>query len=123
MEENIQAKDAQQALMDLALDSAKENKQHAKRWFRAFVISNVLWAVVFIVAISLFFYRESQFEYEASETNETTTVYQDTGEGAGNNIYQAGEYATYNEGGELNGEAGDQDNEDYKDGEENEGNK
>lgn len=30
---------------------------------------------------------------------ETTTVTQDTGEGNGNAVYQAGEYATYEEGG------------------------
>lgn len=32
-----------------------------------------------------------------SET--TTTINQDTGEGSGNNVYQAGEQATYNEAG------------------------
>ena len=36
-----------------------------------------------------------------------TTVTQESGEN-GNNIYQSGDHATYNEGGELNGEAGDQ---------------
>ena len=34
-----------------------------------------------------------------TETTETITVEQDTGEGSGNNVYQAGEYATYSEGG------------------------
>ena len=32
-------------------------------------------------------------------TSETTTVTQDTGEGGGNAVYQAGEFATYDEGG------------------------
>lgn len=32
-------------------------------------------------------------------TTETTEVTQDTGEGSGNNVYQSGEYATYDEGG------------------------
>lgn len=36
---------------------------------------------------------------EIEATTETTTVTQDTGEGDGNNVYQAGEYATYEEGG------------------------
>lgn len=38
---------------------------------------------------------------EIGVTTETTTteVTQDTGEGYGNNVYQAGEYATYDEGG------------------------
>lgn len=118
MEENTQMKDAQKALMDLALDSAKENKLHAKRWFTAFLISNAIWASVVIVIVLSFLWFESQFEYETTETTETT-VYQDTGEGSGNNVYQAGEHATYNEGGELNGEAGDQ-NQDYEENDENE---
>lgn len=36
---------------------------------------------------------------EMEVTSETTTVNQDTGEGGGNAVYQAGEYATYDEGG------------------------
>lgn len=36
---------------------------------------------------------------EIETTTETTTVTQDTGDGSGNNVYQAGEYATYDEGG------------------------
>lgn len=36
---------------------------------------------------------------EIGVTQETTTVTQDTGEGSGNAVYQAGEYATYEEGG------------------------
>lgn len=35
---------------------------------------------------------------EIGVTTEETTVTQDTGEGSGNNVYQAGEYATYDEG-------------------------
>lgn len=99
----MEEKSAQQALMDLALDSAKENKQHADRWFKAFIISNVIWAVVVSLIVISFLYYESQFEYDV-ETNETT-VTQNSGEGEGNNIYQSGEHATYNEGGEMNGDA------------------
>ena len=36
---------------------------------------------------------------EMEVTSETTTVTQDTGEGGGNAVYQAGEFATYDEGG------------------------
>lgn len=35
---------------------------------------------------------------EIGVITEETTVTQDTGEGSGNNVYQAGEYATYDEG-------------------------
>lgn len=38
-------------------------------------------------------------EIGVTEETTTTTVTQDTGEGEGNNVYQAGEYATYEEGG------------------------
>lgn len=114
----MEEKAAQQALVDLAIDSAKENKQHAKRWFTAFLISNATWAMVVLVIVFSFLKFESQFEYETTETTETT-VYQDTGEGSGNNVYQAGEHATYNEGGEMNGEAGDQ-KQDYEENDENE---
>ena len=113
MEENIQAKDAQQALIDLALDSAKVNKQHTKRWFNAFVISNAVWAFVVLCIVVSFVWLWNQYDY-AEESTETT-VYQETGEGTGNNVYQAGEHATYNEGGELNGEAGDQNQNNEKD--------
>lgn len=114
----MEEKAAQQAFVDLAIDSAKENKQHAKRWFTAFLISNAIWAIVVLVIVLSFLKFESQFEYETTETTETT-VYQDTGEGSGNNVYQAGEHATYNEGGEMNCEAGDQ-KQDYEENDENE---
>lgn len=38
-------------------------------------------------------------EMEVTGETTTTTVNQDTGEGEGNNVYQAGEFATYDEGG------------------------
>ena len=38
-------------------------------------------------------------EMEVVSETTTTTVNQDTGEGGGNAVYQAGEYATYDEGG------------------------
>lgn len=41
------------------------------------------------------------------ETTTTTTVNQDTGEGNGNNIYQSGEKATYNEAASSSAETGE----------------
>ena len=38
-------------------------------------------------------------EIGVTEETTTTTVTQDTGEGEGNNVYQAGEYASYEQGG------------------------
>lgn len=107
-------KNAQQALIDLAVDSAKENKEHAKKWFIGFIVSNAIWAAVVLVIVLSFLWFESQFEYESTQT----TISQDTGEGSGNNIYQSGEHATYNEGGDLNGKASNN-NQDNEEDEEN----
>lgn len=87
------------ALAELYKDAVVEQKKEKKRWFLVSIFSNLIWAIVFAVAIILFYVRESQFEYVGT-TTETTTVYQETGEGKGNNVYQAGEHATYNEGGD-----------------------
>lgn len=38
---------------------------------------------------------------EATTTTETTTIEQDTGEGSGNNVFQAGEYSSYTQNGGL----------------------
>lgn len=110
MEENV----AQKALIDLAIDSAKENKEHARKWFIGFIISNAIWAIVVLVIVLSLLWFESQFEYESTQT----TISQDTGEGSGNNIYQSGEHATYNEGGDFDGKAGNN----YQDHEEDEEN-
>lgn len=58
-----------------------------------------------IAIAAIFIQYESQWEYETT----TTTITQDTGEGSGNNVYQAGENATYtqegvNDDGETNGD-------------------
>jgi len=89
------------ALVELYKDAVVEQKKEKKRWFLFSIFSNLAWALVFATGIIGFFIWDSHFIYEAAETtSETTTVYQDTGEGEGNNVYQAGEHATYNEGGE-----------------------
>lgn len=114
-------------LTEIALDLARENKGNAKAWKRYAIISNLVILAVFtfivIYGVNKFFEYESQFEYEVEKevTTTTTTVSQDTGEGEGNNVYQAGEYATYNEGGDKNGEANynnenDKDNDENKEG-------
>lgn len=58
-----------------------------------------------IAIAAIFIQYESQWEHETT----TTTITQDTGEGSGNNVYQAGENATYtqegvNDDGETNGD-------------------
>lgn len=48
----------------------------------------------------------AEMEVTQEETT-TTTVTQDTGEGSGNNVYQSGESATYNEAAKQNGSSGE----------------
>lgn len=87
------------ALVELYKDTAQENRKHAKRWFLFSLFSNIMWAVVVLVMVIGFLIWDSQFEYIDGATTTETEVTQETS-GDGNNVYQAGEYATYNEGGE-----------------------
>lgn len=76
----------------LLVDRRKEN---LRLWI-ALVIS-ILINLLIVVG---FLYYNSLFEYDTTTTTttETTTVTQDQDSG-GSNIYQAGEYATLNQGG------------------------
>lgn len=80
------------ALNKIVLDLlAQKKKEHFRLWI-------VILALVFVnlVEFGIFVWYESQMEY-VDTTTTTTTVEQDTGEGNGNNVYQSGEYANYNE--------------------------
>ena len=81
-----------EALNKIVLDLLEQKrKEHFRLWI-------VILALVFVnlVEAAIFVWYESQMEYEETTTT-TTTVEQDTGEGNGNNIYQSGEHANYNE--------------------------
>lgn len=54
--------------------------------------------IVNLIICGIFIAYESQFQ-TVSTTTTTTEVTQDTGEGEGNNVYQAGENAVYEEDG------------------------
>lgn len=69
-----------------------ESKRREDFWLRIILIIILL---VNIVIAGIFVVYESQWQY--TETT-TTTVTQDTGEGSGNNVYQAGENANYIQG-------------------------
>lgn len=69
-----------------------ESKRREDFWLRIILIISLL---VNIVIAGIFVVYESQWQY--TETT-TTTVTQDTGEGSGNNVYQAGENASYIQG-------------------------
>ena len=79
------------ALNRIALKLLEDRKKEAHRLWVALIVSILINAFL----VTAFLYYESQFT--TTVTTETTTVTQDTGEGEGNNVYQAGESATYNQ--------------------------
>lgn len=87
------------ALNEIYRHLAEENKVHSKRWFIGFIISNIMWMLVVVAMVVGFLIWDSQFEYIEGTTTTETEITQETS-GDGNNVYQAGEHATYNEGGE-----------------------
>lgn len=68
-----------------------ESKRREDFWLRIVLIISLL---VNIVIAGIFTWHKSQW----TTTSTTTTVTQDTGEGTGNNVYQAGENANYIQG-------------------------
>ena len=79
------------ALNKITMKLLEEKAKEAKRLWIALIVSILVNAFL----VTAFFYYESQFTTTVDTV--TTTVTQDTGEGQGNNIYQSGESATYNE--------------------------
>lgn len=82
------------ALNRITMTLLEDRAKDCKRLWIALVIS----ILINLAIVGIFLWRESQWDYTENVT--TTTVEQDAGEGEGNNIYQSGEQATYNEGGE-----------------------
>lgn len=88
-------KEYDSAFIETILAMASENRKQNKRLF----IAVVTLASVIVAMVVCFFIWLASVEFTSSvTTTETTTITQDTGEGSGNNIYQSGEYATYNDG-------------------------
>lgn len=86
-----------------------ESKRREDAWKSIILVISLL---VNIVIAGIFIAYEKDMQ-DTWTTTETTTVSQDTGEGSGNNVYQAGENANYNQGfpkevtddGETNGDS------------------
>lgn len=93
-----------------------ESKRREDFWLRIILIISLL---VNIVIAGIFTWYESQWEYTDTIT---TTVTQDTGEGSGNNVYQAGENANYIQGNsEEVMENGETDSDNYQNGDQDTG--
>ena len=81
----------QEAINSVAIELLSQQRQHNRHLFIVLVISilvNIAIAVAFLV-------YEAQWEYTDSVTTETT-VTQEQCENGGSNVFQTGEYATYN---------------------------
>lgn len=86
--------------IQVLLDALEEDKKDRQKTRRACVICAAVCAVSMMALVGLLELFAAGLQIENTTTTETTTVTQDTGEGTGNNVYQAGESATYNEDGE-----------------------
>lgn len=71
--------------------SLLESKKRSDLWIKIILLVSILSN---IIIAGMFLAYESQFTTTTTET----VVTQDTGEGEGNNVYQAGEYAQYQQG-------------------------
>lgn len=82
------------ALNRITLDLLNQKKkEHLRLW-----IVIIVMALVNLIEVGMFIWYESQFDVSDTTTTTTETIEQDTGEGNGNNVYQAGENAQHTEG-------------------------
>ena len=90
-----------ESLIKLYENMAKIEAENSRRWHKQLILSNIIWAAVLVIVVIglvvAHFVYESQFETEET-TEEIRTIHQENNEG--NNVYQPGEYATYNESGD-----------------------
>lgn len=93
-----------QMLMDIRnadraeYEKAEKAVEATAKMKRTVAILVVIALALCLVTVSVFAVLASGIQIEHSTTT-TETIMQDTGEGSGNNIYQAGEYAQYSDGG------------------------
>lgn len=90
-ESELEALDQSMALNRVTMQLLKDRAQDCKRLWIALIVS----ILINLVIVGLFLWDNSRWEETTTET--ITTVEQDTGEGSGNNIYQSGENASYNQ--------------------------
>lgn len=81
----------QEAINSVAIELLSQQRQHSRHLFVALIIS-ILVNIAIVVAFLVY---EAQWEYTDNITTETT-VTQEQCENGGSNVFQTGEYATYN---------------------------
>lgn len=82
----------QEAMNSVAVELLSQQRQHNKHLFIALTIS----IVINIAIVIAFLIYESQWEYAVESSTTETTVTQEQSENGGDNVFQTGEYATYN---------------------------
>lgn len=90
LKEEQGALDQSIALNKITMKLLHDRAADCKRLWIALIIS----ILVNLSIVGSFLWYESQWDYTTT-TTKTTMVTQDTGEGTGNNVYQSGENATY----------------------------
>lgn len=78
------------------VDRAAAAAERARKWSMLFCL---LALVACLLTGAFLGVLAAGVQVDTTTTTTTETVTQDTGEGSGNNIYQAGEYASYSQGG------------------------
>lgn len=82
----------QEAINHVTSELLAQQKQHSKHLFIALLIS----IIANIAIVAGFLIYESQWEYAVEETTSEITVDQEQSEDGGDNVFQTGEYVTYN---------------------------
>ncbi len=107
VESELKAIKESTAMSRIIADMAEKADRNNKR----LLISNIVQSVIIVVLICALLFVAINGQKSLDEavwkslnaagevTTTTTTVEQDTGEGGGNAVYQAGEHATYTESG------------------------
>lgn len=85
------------ALNRMLLDALDQDRKDRRKTRRINLICATVCLVSLLGFVAIIGAVASGIVIETTTTE--TTVTQDTGEGNGNNVYQAGEYATYNQPG------------------------
>lgn len=85
------------AMNRLLIDTLNKDRQERRKTRKISIICASICLVSVVLLVGVIVALASGVTVETVTTE--TTVTQDTGEGSGNNVFQAGEYSSYSEGG------------------------
>lgn len=102
-DENLEELKSDEPLVSVLVDMAKSQRKTISKLIKIFIIMIVCNMIIMISGIVGFFWYESQFEIITTETVETTTTQEVSGEDSEINNIEGNMYkdnAVHNEGGE-----------------------